>query len=374
MPRSPHSAIPGHPGSLLEFVSCSSHCVAPSGGGSPIVVRGKKGLFSIDIHCHVLSRRAEAHIGANHKGEKPQQLLFANALTRQVAQKQIQTIAAKHTEMSERFNEMDRTSVDMQVLSPAPTHYYYFAEPGVGRDACRLVNDDIAAMAATDPKRFLAFGTLPLQDTDLAVEELRRCVKQLGMRGVEINSDVNGEELSNPRLEPFFAAAEELGIVIFLHPTGFNHKRFGEHYFSNVIGNPLNSTIAVSYLIFDGTLERHPGLKIVVAHGGGFLASYQARMDHAHGAREDCRVNITRAPSDYLRRLYFDTVVFDPEHIGYLARRFGTDHILLGTDFPYDMAEDDPVGLVMRAPGLTDAERSAICGGNAARLLGIDLK
>jgi len=358
---------------MLEFVSCMGRGIMPSAGGPGIVARGKSGLSSIDIHCHVLSRRAEAYVKANHPGEIPAQLPFASELTRQVARRQAQAIVAKQTEAGERLKEMQRTGVDMQVLSPAPTHYCYFLEPGLGREVCRMVNDDIASMAASDPKRFVALGTLPLQDTGLAVQELQRCVRELGMRGVEINSDVNGEELSSRRLEPFFSAVEDLGVLIFLHPTGFNHPRFGEHYFSNVIGNPLNSTLAVSYLIFDGTLERHPGLKIVVAHGGGFLASYQARMDHAHDAREDCRVHIERSPSEYLRRLYFDTVVFDPEHIAYLARRFGADHVLLGTDFPYDMAEDDPVGLVMRAPGLSDEERAAICGGNAAKLLNVDV-
>ena len=363
------------PGGLLDFVSCAAPGVVPAGGG--LVARGPRGLFSVDIHCHVLSQRAEDYVKANEGAllpgmARPMQLAFANPLTRQVAQHQAQAIHGKLTEASERHREMERSGVDMQVLSPAPTHYYYFLESDAGREACRIVNDDIAAMAASDPKRFRAMATVPLQDTQMAVEELRRCVRGLGMRGVEINSDVNGEELSSLRLEPFFAAAEELGVLVFLHPTGFNHARFGEHYFGNVIGNPLNSTIAVSYLIFDGTLERHPGLKLLVAHGGGFLASYHARMDHAHAAREDCRVRITRQPSDYLQRLYFDTVLFDPEHIAYLVSRFGADHVLLGTDFPYDMAEDDPVGLVRRAPGLSDADRAAICGGNAARLLGID--
>lgn len=356
---------------MLEFFSCFGRGVMPA--GPRVISRGKNGLFSIDIHCHVLSRRAEAHVKANHPGGMPAMLPFATELTREVAKRQAHSILAKQTEVGERLKEMQRTDVDMQVLSPAPTHYCYFVEPGLGREACRMVNDDIAAMAASDPKRFVAFGTLPMQDTGLAVEELRRCVRSLGMRGVEINSDVNGEELSAARLEPFFAAAEELGAVLFLHPTGFNHERFGEHYFSNVIGNPLNSSIAVSYLIFDGTLERHPGLKIVVAHGGGFLASYQARMDHAHAARDDCRVHIRKPPSEYLKRLYFDTVVFDPEHIAYLVRRFGADHVLLGTDFPYDMAEDHPVDLVLRTPGLSEQERGAILGANAARLLGIEI-
>jgi aminocarboxymuconate-semialdehyde decarboxylase len=358
---------------LLSYYSCLMPGVVPETGGGPVLAKGNSGLFSIDIHCHVLSRRAEAYVRANYKGERPQQLPFATALTREVNRRQQETVAGKLTEIPERISAMKSTSVDMQALSPAPTHYYYFLDPELGREVCRMTNDDIAAMAASDTKRFVALGTVPLQDTRLAIEEMRRCVRELGMRGIEINSDVNGQELASPGLEPFFAAAEELGILIFLHPTGFAHPRLASHYFSNVIGNPLNSTIAVSYLIFEGTLERHPGLKICVAHGGGFLPTYCARMDHAHAAREDCHLHISRAPSEYLRQLYFDTVVFDPEQIAFLVKRFGADHVLLGTDYPYDMAEDDPVGLVLKVPGLSAQQQAAICGLNAAGLLGIQI-
>jgi aminocarboxymuconate-semialdehyde decarboxylase len=356
----------------VEFVSCLSRGVMPRGGGVSTARAGSR-LFTIDIHCHVLSKRAEAHVRANFKGERPNHLASLAPLTREVNQRQNRSIEPQLTEVDERLSHMAATGVDMQALSPAPTHYYYWMEAGLGREACRITNDDIAEMAATDIRRFVSLGTVPLQDTQLAVEEMRRCVRELGMRGIEINSEVGGEELSSPRLEPFFAAAEEMGVLIFLHPAGFSDRRLRDHYLSNVIGNPLNSTIALSHLIFDGTLERHPGLKICVAHGGGFLPTYQARMDHAYAAREDCRLHISRPPSDYLKQLYFDTVVFDPEQIAFLVHRFGVDRMVLGTDFPYDMAEDDPVGLVMKVPGLTDEQRAAICGANAARLLGIPL-
>ena len=356
----------------LEFVSCLSPAMAPAGGGL-VLARGKTGMFVVDMHCHALSRRADALIRREHKGAFPNPMAHAAPETRRVAKAQAARVEPDLTDLNRRLAVMDRMAVDIQVLSPSPTHYYTWTEAGLGRDACRLLNDDIAAMAASNPKRFAAMGTVPLQDTPMAVAELRRCVKDLGMRGVEINSDVEGEELSSPRLEPFFAAAEELGTLVFLHPTGFHHERFNQHYFGNVLGNPLNSSIAVAHLIFDGTLDRHPGLKLCVAHGGGYLAAYHARMDHAHGAREDCCMRISRKPSEYLKQLYFDTMVFDPQELGYLVRRYGAEKILLGTDFPFDMGEDDPVGLVLAVPGLSEQQRAGICGLNAARLLGIEV-
>lgn len=367
--------------SPLEFVSCMSPGIAPNGpaskvrpaGNGPLVARGKTGMFVVDMHCHALSKRAEALVKAEHKGPFPHPLANVSAATKQVAKAQNERVEPDLTDLARRLAVMDRMAVDMQVISPAPPHYYTWTEAGLGREACRMVNDDIAAMAATNPKRFAAMGTVPLQDTPMAIAEMRRCVKDLGMRGIEINSDVEGEELACARLEPFFAAAEELGTLIFLHPTGFVHERFNDHYFSNVLGNPLNSTIAVAHLIFGGTFERHPRLKMCVAHGGGFLPAYHARIDHGHGAREDCCLNISRKPSEYLKQLYFDTMVFDPHQLGYLVQQYGADKILLGTDFPFDMGEDDPVGLVLGVPGLSEQQRAGICGLNAAKLLGIEV-
>jgi aminocarboxymuconate-semialdehyde decarboxylase len=191
---------------------------------------------------------------------------------------------------------------------------------------------------------------------------------------VEICTNVNGKNLTDPslKLEKFFARCEELGVVIFMHPLGYTQAdRLTEHYFNNVIGNPLESTVAVSHLIFDGVMARHPKLKVVVAHGGGFIAHYWARMDHAWRARADCRTVIKRPPSSYLERFYFDTITFDPEMLKRLIDRFGADHVVLGTDYPYDMGEEDPLGLVAQVRRLPRASRDLITGGNAARLLKI---
>jgi aminocarboxymuconate-semialdehyde decarboxylase len=218
-------------------------------------------------------------------------------------------------------------------------------------------------------------GTVPLQHTEFAVAEMRRCVNSLGMRGIEICTSVNGEELAQPRLEPFFAAAEELGILLFLHPSGFSEgRRLAKHYFNNVIGNPLDSTVAIGHLVFEGVLDRYPGLKVCVAHGGGYIPPYAGRMDHAYAARADCRERLKRKPSDVIKTLYFDTMVFEPDQLEFLVGKYGSDHVLLGTDYPYDMGESDPVGLVNRTPNLTAQDRARIRGLNAARLLGIEVK
>ncbi|MBV8033410.1 MAG: amidohydrolase, partial [Betaproteobacteria bacterium] len=260
-------------------------------------------------------------------------------------------------------------------VSPAPPQMYHWAEPGLGQELARMVNERLAEIVAQHPDRFVALGSVPLQDASLAVSELTFLMKNLGFRGVEIGGSVNGKNLTDPSLglEKFFAKCEELGAVVFIHPGGYsNAERLTEHYFNNVIGNPLETTVAVSYLIFDGVMDRHPKLKVVLPHGGGYLAHYWARMDHGWRARPDCRTVIKKKPSSYLEKFYFDTITFDPGMLRHLIDRFGADHVLLGTDYPFDMGVEDPVGFIAKTPRLTAAERVAIEGGNAARLLKID--
>jgi aminocarboxymuconate-semialdehyde decarboxylase len=299
---------------------------------------------------------------------------FANALTREVNVKQMQDRAPKLSDIEVRLKDMDRMGIDIQAVSPAPNQTYYWADPGLGAELARMVNERLAGIVAAHAGRFVGLGTIPLQNVELAVAELEHCVKRLGLRGVEINPSVNGMELTDARLdlERFFAKAQALGAVIFMHPIGFTHgERLVDHYFNNVIGNPLETTVAASHLIFDGVMERYPKLKVVLPHAGGYLAHYWARMDHAHRARPDCRTVIRKAPSSYLKKFYFDTIAFDPRILRQMADQYGTGHLLLGTDYPYDMGVDDPVGFIEKVPGLSAAEKKQIMGGNAARLLGI---
>ncbi|HEY5898467.1 MAG TPA: amidohydrolase family protein [Burkholderiales bacterium] len=333
----------------------------------------KKGKsLRVDIHCHYLNAEVATKVG-KPPPDADYLFKFSNEQTRAVNMKQVQERGPKLTDIQVRLKEMDRMGIDIQAVCPAPHQTYYWTDPGMGQELARAVNERLAAIAAQHPDRFVPMGTVPLQDVSLAVSELEHCVKKLGMRGVEINPSVRGMDLTDTKLnlEAFFAKAAELDIVIFMHPIGFTHgERLSDHYFNNVIGNPLETTVAASHLIFDGVMERHPKLKIVLPHAGGYLAHYWARMDHAYKARPDCRGGMKKKPSSYLEKFYFDTITFDRGMLAHLIERFGADHVVLGTDYPYDMGMEHPVEFIDGVK-LSAADKAAIMGGNAARLLKI---
>ena len=327
---------------------------------------------TVDIHCHVYTPAADDAVADSGVMGPEDMFTFANQATRDVNRTQVEMINSKLTSIEERLKDMDSMDIDIQALSPAPPQYYYNVEPELGLLSSQVINNRIAEIVSEYPDRFVGLGTVPMQEPRLAVAELERMINELGMRGVEICTNVAGEELSADRFKNFFAKAEELDALIFMHPNGFSEgRRLADHYLINVIGNPLDSTVAVSHLIFGGVLDDYPGLKICVAHGGGFLSAYSGRMDHAHGARKDCRRCIEHPPTTYLKRLYFDTVVFTHHQLEYLVNLYGADHILLGTDYPYDMGMQDPVGFVESSTNLDQKQKVAIAGGNAAQLLKI---
>jgi aminocarboxymuconate-semialdehyde decarboxylase len=338
-------------------------------------VRNSKGkLKVVDVHCHYLNpevNKKTAHLNA---AQYDPTVIYANDLTNATNVSQMRDRAPKLMGIDVRIQDMDRMGVDIQAVSPAPYHYFYFTEPALGAELAREVNEGIANVVSLHPDRFVGIGSVPLQNAELAVKELEYCVKKLGLKGVEINTNVNGLNLTDPKLglEKFFAKANELGIVIFMHPLGFTQgERLSNHYFNNVIGNPLETTVAVSHLIFDGVVARYPKIKFIAAHGGGFIAHYWARMDHAWRARPDTRTVIKKKPSSYLEKFYFDSITFDPRMLKQLIDRYGADHVLLGTDYPYDMGEDDPRGLIAGVPRLSAADRRLIEGGNAMKLFKI---
>lgn len=327
-------------------------------------------VLTVDIHCHAHVPAADDIARPGLDVLKEPMLRFPAQRTRDVNVRQMAGLHPKLTTVDARIRDMDAAGIDVQVISPSPFQYFYGLEADLGLEAARSVNDGIAELVAQDPSRFVGLATVPLQEPALAVSEVRRLVREHGIRGVEVSTNVNGVELSDSRHRPFFAAIEELDLLLFLHPNGFTHgDRLANHYFINTIGNPLDTTIALGHLIFDGVLDDYPRLKICVAHGGGYLASYAARMDHAYHAREDCREHISRPPSEILKQLYFDTVVFSREQLEHLVAVYGPEHLIMGTDYPYDMAEEDPVGFVLSAANLSSEGRRAILGGNALRLL-----
>jgi aminocarboxymuconate-semialdehyde decarboxylase len=273
------------------------------------------------------------------------------------------------TDPALRLAEMDRQGVDIQAVSIAPPQYHYWAEPALALEIAVAQNDGIAALVAKHSGRLAGLGTLPMQSPDRAVDELERVVTRHGFRGVAINPSAEGRDYDEPAYEPFWSAAEATGIVVVLHPNGFSDgARLTEHYMINVVGNPMETTVALSHLVLGGVLERHPDLRIVAVHGGGYLPFYSDRMDHAYTCRPEVREHISRPPSTYLRQVFFDSIV----HGAGLARLVdlvGADHVLLGTDYPFDMGERDPVGRITAVPDLSPEERDAILGGTAAKVL-----
>jgi aminocarboxymuconate-semialdehyde decarboxylase len=270
---------------------------------------------------------------------------------------------------------MDAQGIDVEALSINP--YWYGADRDVADRVIAVQNEKLAEFVAAEPGRFVGFASVALQHPDLAARQLDDGVKKLNLRGALVGGSVEGLELADPKFNPFWAKAEELGVVIFIHPQGVAElnattRLQGNGVLDNVIGNPLETTIALSHLIFEGTLDRYPGLKILAAHGGGYLPSYAARSDHGGMTFPDRFTPLKRRPTEYLRgpQLYFDTLVFTAEALRHLVAETGADRLVLGTDFPYPWTTT-AVDHILETPGLSDEDREAMLGGTAHKLLGL---
>jgi aminocarboxymuconate-semialdehyde decarboxylase len=328
--------------------------------------------LTLDIHSHVAIPQAAAFVAPHLDISTIPLAHYSSAETKAVNAKQDADLKSKITESDARLAVLDAMGLDMQLVMPPPPQCYFTVPIEYAAPAIRMVNDGLAEWTARHPDRFVALGTVPLQDGAEAAKELERGMKTLGFKGVQVLTNVAGKELSDPAFAPFWKKAEELGALVVIHPNGFTEgKRLSRFYFNNVIGNPFETNLALHYLIFDGVLERHPNLKILAVHGGGYLAAYSGRIDHAWGARSDCQADLPHPPTSYLRKVYFDTVVFTPHQLENLVKVFGADKIIMGTDYPFDMADFDPIEHVMSVDCFDDATRAAIVGGNAKRLLGL---
>jgi aminocarboxymuconate-semialdehyde decarboxylase len=333
-------------------------------------------MIVVDFHAHALTLQVEPLVAGQPQKQAEPELMLKSIGEDSVAHNNAVMLPRafpKLTKLEQRLADMDAAGVDVQVISPSPNQYYYWADYELAREVVRLQNEHITEMCARHPERFVGLGTLALQHPQLAVEQLIHAVKTLGLKGVEISTAVNGNELDAPLLTPFWAKAQELGALVFIHPFGTTlGERVRSHYLSNIIGQPLETTIALSHLIFGGVLDRYPGLKIVAAHGGGYLPSYCGRSNHGHEVRPEARAGAKRAPIEYLREMWFDSVVYEPQALKHLVDVVGATQIVIGTDYPFDMGHYDPRGLVAATPDLTDTDRARILGGNAAALLGLE--
>lgn len=328
--------------------------------------------FTVDLHGHMLVPAVERLVADRpEKRAEPEIQLrtMGAASVEHNARVMGPSVGPKLTSLELRLADLDRMQIDLQVVSPSPTQYYYWADRELARELVRTQNEAISAACASHPERLRGLGNVALQHPELAVEQLEHAVRRLGLAGVEVSTSVNGLELADEKLEKFWAKAESLGALVFIHPMGTSlGERTNRFYLSNLIGNPAETTLALSYLIFGGTLDRHPGVKIVAAHGGGYLPAYAARSDHGWAVRPEAQ-GCRQRPTEYLKRIWFDSLVYEPDALRRLIDVVGASQVVVGTDYPFDMGHYDVHALVSAVPGLTDDERAAILGGNALELL-----
>ena len=323
----------------------------------PVVVGGQR-VKTIDVHAHCYVTEGLALMGADAQGVLPP----------------VKGVPEHFIVIDERLAAMDAMGIDMEVLSINP--FWYRRERANADAIVRVQNQKMSELCAAKPERFSAFASLALQFPDMAVRQLEDAMKLPGIRGVAIGGSVAGDEFSDAKFHPVWERAQALGATLFIHPQSTPElaKRFkGNGWLSNVIGNPLDTTIALQKLIFEGVLDKFPDLKVCAAHGGGFLGSYAPRMDFScfvSPANCNPEVKLKKRPSEYIRQIYFDALVFTPEALRHLVAEVGIGQVVMGTDHPIPW-EQHPVDHVMNTPSLSDADRVAILGGNARRMLGI---
>jgi aminocarboxymuconate-semialdehyde decarboxylase len=328
----------------------------------------------IDAHAHVIVPEITRSAGA---GEPWRPHVFRDDSGRQVVEmdgKQIRSAIAEFVNVDAILATQEQAGVNQVVLSPWVPLLYYDAEPADGVTRARIQNDALAALVRAQPDRIAALGALPLQDPELAATELRALMADGRLRGAEIAASVGGQFLGDDAFEPFWAAAEETGALVFVHPTtrSFDAPVFTEHYLWNAVGNPLETTVTAAHLVMTGTMERHPSLRVLLAHGGGAILALRGRLRHAHSFQPQARSRLVESPEDSLRRFFYDTVVHDAGLLRSLVETVGADRVLLGSDHPFDMGDLRPAETV-RAAQLDPADESAVLGGNASRLLGLEV-
>lgn len=336
-------------------------------------VRERAGV-TVDVHAHAGLQSVHTLVAGRVEVEEQRRLEARRSgpASMAVTMAMLEERMPQLTRPDLHVAAMDRAGIDVQALSPSPGQYNYWADESLAVDICRAANDEIASWVEQYPKRFTGFGLVPLQHPELMPSLLNHAVAELGLIGVEISSfapDLSGDtvELSDPRLDPFWSRAVELGALVFVHPLGCSlDERLNRFYLSNVVGQPVESAVALSHLVVGGVLDRHPGLRILASHGGGYLTTYLGRADHGWKVREDVQA-CADLPSSYMKRLYFDSLVHTPQALRMLVTAVGADRVLLGSDFPFDMGVDDPLDRLLDA-SLADHETDAIAAGNALHL------
>ncbi|WP_128925802.1 amidohydrolase family protein [Bradyrhizobium guangxiense] len=326
--------------------------------------------MKIDIHSHVIPDRIVSAIAADPKrfrarveGEGPARKIIHD-------QGYVYPLFEEFRQTEAKLAAMDRKGIDMSVISPAPPMFYYWADADLALEVAGLVNDGVADMVGVKPARLRGMATVPMQHPDAAVAELERVVRAYEFKAVEIGTSIEGAQLAEERFRPLLRRASELNVFVFAHPYYVGAKSGLENYYlTNLIGNPLDTTVMLANLMFSGRLDELPDLKLVLAHGGGFAPYQIGRLVHGHAVRSEANGISKSSPKDLLKRIYFDSLVFEPKALRYLIDLVGADHVCIGTDAPFDMADVDPGATIEAVPAITPFERQCICCGTALKLL-----
>jgi aminocarboxymuconate-semialdehyde decarboxylase len=326
---------------------------------------------TIDIHTHVLT---EETIGLLQKEVSKIALrksaIDADNAVLEVAGTSYRPFPRGGWDIERRFREMDAAEVDVQVLSATPQTYLYDQDASLAAAVSTIQNDQIAKLVKTHPDRFLGIATLPMQAPERAADELRRAVRTLGMRGAMIASNVQGRNLDDPVLEPVWATAAELDVILLIHPYNVaGADRLRSYYLNNLIGNPLDTTIAAACLVFGGVLERHPKLKVLLVHGGGFVPYQAGRWAHGWKVRPEPQVNLKQSPEPWIDRFYYDTILHAKPQLEFLIDSVGPSRVMLGSDYPYDMGTGECVRQV-KALSISAGDKAKVLEGNAVALFG----
>jgi aminocarboxymuconate-semialdehyde decarboxylase len=325
----------------------------------------------IDLHTHIVPEHWEDFASRYGGGRWPRlvhrdpcraAIMTGDAVFREITD--------RSWDPERRIEDMSRLGIDRQVLSPPPVMFCYWAEARAGQAFARMQNESVAAIVARHPQRFLGMATVPLQDPSVAIEELRHARERLDLRAVEIGTCPAGRDFDDPALFPFFAACRDLGMAVFVHPAEplVGQERLTKWYFPLIVGNPLETAVAISKLIFGGVLERLPDLRICFAHGGGAFPFTLGRLDHGWSVRPEGPEAIPKPPREYAQRLHFDSLTHSAANLRFLVAEFGADRVAMGSDYPFDMGSPDPVSAVGEA-GLDPGARAFVEGGTAARFL-----
>jgi aminocarboxymuconate-semialdehyde decarboxylase len=331
-------------------------------------------MLKIDVHTHILPPELpDLKRRYGYGGFVALERQGAGCTRMTIDGETFREVDARTFEPETRLRDCDRDGVSVQVLSTVPVMFSYWAKPEDTLDLSRLLNDHIAGVCAAHPARFVGLGTLPLQAPDLAVRELERCVRQLGLPGVEIGTHVNGTNLDAPELFPVFEAAAELGAAVFVHPWDMmGRDRMGKYCLPWLVGMPAETAVAICSMIFGGVIERLPRLRICFAHGGGAFPGTFGRIEHGYRERPDlCAVHTTLSPRDTLGRFYLDSLVHDPALLRYLVELVGSSRVALGTDYPFPLGERVPGALIESVPEFTAEVRERLLAGTALEWLGV---